>query len=87
MKTLTVFSDPIFQPLVSESTVSIFTKFSQLVDVWESLIKRSFFLPSFKGRCMATKWAEFADLTFIRRIGVPKLITELHFRFQKIKCQ
>ena len=39
------------RPIISEHIVSIFTKFSRLVDRWTGLINLSFILRSLRGRC------------------------------------
>jgi len=63
---------------VTESTKPIFTKFSGLVELWESLIIRSFILHSLKVIAMTTnfrgKIGEIVRPTLIRRHGIPKMV-------------
>jgi len=86
-----VFSGSTSRKIISESTGPIFTKFSDLVDVWgASLIIHSFCNGS-RDVAMAInfvdKFAKLIYATFIRRTVVPKRIGGLRFQFHNIKWQ
>jgi len=59
---------PLGDAIISENTEPIFTKFSELVDMWMEMINPSFVLRLLKGRCYSNQFCgESAKIS----IGVP----------------